>query len=230
MYFGFFSGNAFVDILFFVGIIFSIYAQFKVQSTYKKYSGIDNSRGISGMEIASELKNKFGMDYLKLKNISGNLTDHFNPKDKSLGLSDGVANNRSIASLAIVAHEMGHARQDAENMLIIRIRSIVYPLSSIASNAAIPLFIFGLIFSYTPLMNIGIILFVIVALFYLLTLPLEINASSRGLKMLREGNYLNEGEIKGARSVLTAAALTYVAALASAIITLLRLFALRSRR
>ena len=230
MFFGFFSGNVYVDLLFFVGILFSVYAQIKVQSTYKKYSNIPNSRGLSGMETAVDLKYLFGMDYLKINNVSGTLSDHFNPKDKSLGLSDGVANNKSIASLAIVAHEMGHARQDAESMAIIKLRSFVYPVASIASNMAIPLFIIGLIFSYTQLMNIGIILFVVVALFYLLTLPLEINASTRGLKMLQEGNYLNSGEIKGAKSVLTAAALTYIAALAAAVITLLRLLVLRSRR
>ena len=230
MYFGFFSGNVYIDILFLLGIGFSIFAQVKVQSTYKKFSGIPNSKGMSGMDVAVDLRNHFGMDYLKINNVPGTLSDHFNPKDKSLGLSDGVANNKSIASLAIVAHEMGHARQDAENMSIIKIRNFVFPFANIASNAAIPLFIIGLIFSFSALMNIGIILFVIVAIFYLLTLPLEINASSRGLKMLKEGNYLNSGEINGARSVLTAAALTYIAALASAILTVLRLLALRSRR
>lgn len=229
MFFSLFSGNIWIDILFFAGIIFSIFAQIRVNTAYNKYSKIANSIGLTGLNAAYQLKGHFAMDYLNINKVPGSLSDHYNPKDKSLGLSEGVADNSSIASLAIVAHEMGHARQDAEKMVILKIRNSVFPVANIASNAAIPLFIIGLLFSLPIFMDIGIILFALVSGFYLLTLPLEINASSRGIKMLREGNYLNEGEIKGAKAVLSAAALTYIAALASALITLFRLLVLRSR-
>lgn len=226
----FFSGgNIYITIIMIVTILFSFYAQFKVNSTFNNFKKIPNEKGITGEDLANDLKNKFQMSYLSIGRTGGILSDHYNPKEKSLGLSDEVATRNSVASLAIVAHEMGHARQDAENMLFLKLRNNLFPLTNIASNLAIPIFIFGLFFNSVNLMNLGIILFAIVSLFYLITLPIEINASKRGLVMLQEGKYLNEGELKGAKNVLTAAALTYIAALASSLATLLRLLFLRSR-
>ncbi len=223
------GGNVYITIIMVITILFSFYAQFKVKKTFNNYKSIPNSKNITGKMLAEDLKTKFQMTYLGIEKVSGYLSDHYNPKSKSLGLSDEVSNMSTVASLAIVAHEMGHARQDAENMLFLKLRNNVFPITNIASNMAIPIFIFGLIFNSNNLMNIGIVLFALVSLFYLITLPIELNASQRGMNMLKEGQYLNEGELKGARAVLSAAALTYIAALASSIATLLRLIFLRSR-
>lgn len=223
------GGNFYVTIIMVLTLIFSFYAQFKVNSTFNNFKRIPNSRNITGIDLAEDLKNKFQMSYLEIEKVGGFLSDHYNPKKKSLGLSQEVADNGTIASLAIVAHEMGHARQDAEKMLFLNLRNNIFPLTNIASNMAIPIFVFGLIFNSINLMNIGIVLFALVSLFYVITLPIELNASKRGLIMLREGEYLDEGELKGARAVLSAAALTYIAALASSVATLLRLLFLRSR-
>ncbi len=223
------GGNVYITILMVLTLVFSFYAQYKVNRTFNNYKRIPNNRNMTGEALAYDLKEKYQMSYLEIERVGGYLSDHYNPKTKSLGLSQEVSGNGTIAALAIVAHEMGHARQDAEKMLFLKLRNNIFPITNIASNFAIPIFIFGLIFNSINLMNIGIVLFALVSLFYIITLPIEINASKRGLIMLREGNYLNEGELKGARAVLTAAALTYIAALASSIATLLRLLFLRSR-
>ncbi len=223
------GGNVYITIIMVITLLFSLYAQYKVKKTFNTYKSIPNSNKLTGEMLAIDLKSKFQMSYLGIEKVSGYLNDHYNPKSKSLGLSDEVANKSTIASLAIVAHEMGHAKQDADNMFFLKIRNKIFPFTNIASNMAIPIFIFGLIFNSINLMNIGIVLFALVSLFYILTLPIELNASKRGLYMLKEGQYLNEGELKGARAVLSAAALTYIAALASSIATLLRLIFLRSR-
>ncbi|MDD2370726.1 MAG: zinc metallopeptidase [Firmicutes bacterium] len=229
LYYLFSGGNVYITIIMVVTLLFSFYAQYKVKSTFNNYKSIPNSKNITGEMLALELKNKFQMSYLGIERVGGYLSDHYNPKSKSLGLSQEVANKSTVASLAIVAHEMGHAKQDADNMLFLKLRNNMFPITNIASNMAIPIFFFGLIFNSNNLMNLGIILFALVSLFYVITLPIEINASKRGLNMLKEGQYLNEGEIKGARAVLSAAALTYIAALASSVATLLRLMFLRSR-
>lgn len=223
------GGNIYITIIMVVTLLFSFYAQYKVNSTFNNYKRIPNTRNMTGEALAYDLKNKYQMSYLEIERVGGYLSDHYNPRKKSLGLSNEVSGNGTIAALAIVAHEMGHARQDAEKMLFLRIRNSIFPFTNIASNFAIPIFVFGLIFNSISLMNIGIVLFTIVSFFYIITLPIEINASRRGMDMLREGNYLNSGELKGAKAVLTAAALTYIAALASSIATLLRLLFLRSR-
>lgn len=223
------GGNVYITVIMVMTLLFSFYAQFKVNSTFNNYKRIPNTRNMTGEALAYDLKDKYQMTYLEIERVGGYLSDHYNPKKKSLGLSQEVAGNGTIAALAIVAHEMGHARQDAEKMLFLTLRNNIFPFTNIASNFAIPIFVFGLIFNSISLMNIGIVLFALISMFYLITLPIEINASKRGLAMLKEGNYLSQGELKGARAVLTAAALTYIAALASSIATLLRLLFLRSR-
>lgn len=223
------GGNIYITIIMVVTLIFSFYAQFKVKSTFNNYRKIPNSSNMTGEALAYDLRGKYNMSNLEIERVGGYLSDHYNPRKKSLGLSAEVAGNISIASLAIVAHEIGHARQDADNMFFLKLRNNLFPVTNIASNMAIPIFLFGLIFNSVNLMNIGIVLFAIVSIFYIITLPIEFDASKRGMIMLKEGNYLNDGELRGARSVLSAAALTYVAALASSIATLLRLMFLRSR-
>lgn len=224
------GGNIVISLLFIGTMVFSVYAQMKVHRTFKRFSTIPNEKSITGEALAEDLKNRYGMTELSITRVAGFLSDHYNPKTKSLGLSGEVAGNHSVASLAIVAHEMGHARQDAENMPFLKLRNAVFPITNIASNAALPIFLIGFWLSSINLMDVGILLFGVVSFFYVITLPIEINASKRGLAMLMEGNYLNSGEIKGAKKVLMAAALTYIAALASSLITLLRLLFLRSNR
>lgn len=224
------GGNAWITIVFIATFVFSLYAQIKVKTTFTRYSKVPAERGITGEALAHDLKARFGMDGLGITQVPGVLSDHYNPKTKELGLSREVAGNHSIAALAIVAHEMGHARQDAENMAFLKFRNNIFPLTNFASNAAIPIFLIGLFWGFGILMSLGILLFSVVSAFYLITLPIEFNASRRGMKLLRSGGYLNESELKGARTVLTAAALTYIAALASSLATLLRLLFLSNRR
>lgn len=225
------GGSPLLTLLYVGTFFFSIYAQMKVQSAFRTYSRIPNARQLTGMGLAASLKNSYSMEELSIEGVQGTLSDHYNPKTKSLGLSREVAEGASVAALAIVAHEMGHARQDAESMPFLRFRNAVFPLTNIASNAALPIFLLGFWLGAGNLMDIGILLFGIVALFYLVTLPIEVNASKRGLAMLAQGGYLQgEEELRGARHVLQAAALTYIAALASSVVTVLRLLFLRSRR
>lgn len=221
MYFGYWSVPM---LIIFIGIIiFSIYAQGKIKKTYKRFSEVPNRRGLTGRDLAEDLKIRYQMLDLGVNSVSGELTDHFDPRNNTLGLSDGVANNATIASLAIVAHEMGHARQNAEKSVLFKIRTAILPVLQISSQMAIPLILFGFIFNWMNLVLFGIIAYAVIALFQIVTVPMEIDASKRGLKILQEGNYLDDGELKGAKSVLSAAALTYIAALAATLFQLLRL-------
>lgn len=201
----------------------SIYAQVKVKSTYKRYLGIPNRKGITGFEMAEDLKRKYQMDDLSITRINGNLTDHYDPRNKSLGLSGDVADKASIASVAIAAHEFGHARQHAEKNALLRFRDATFPVLKFSSQAAIPLLIFGFIFSNSTLVLIGIVLYSVIALFQVITVPIELNASKRALVMVGESNYLSEDEMRGAKKVLSAAALTYIAAMAAVLVQLFRL-------
>lgn len=210
-------------VILFIGVlIFSLYAQSKVNSAYKAYEQVPNSRGMTGYQLAADLKEKYGMDYLGIEVVAGQLTDHYDPRKKKLGLSEGVANKASIASLAIVAHEMGHARQDAEKSFLLRFRNAIATPLNIISGFSIPLLFFGILFSVGWLAVLGLVLYGAIAVFQIVTVPMEVNASKRGLVLLKEGGYLNEGEMAGAKKVLSAAALTYIAAMASVLVNLLR--------
>ena len=209
-------------IAFIAVVVLSIYAQIKVSSTYKRYLAIPNRKGITGYEMAENLKREFQMDDLSIERINGELTDHYNPRNKKLALSANVADKASIASVAIAAHEMGHARQHAEKNLLLRFRDATFPVLKFSSQAAIPLLIFGFIFSNNNIVLAGIILYSVIAIFQVITVPIELNASSRALMMLKGGSYLSEEELKGAKKVLSAAALTYIAAIATVLVQLLR--------
>jgi uncharacterized protein len=211
-------------------IILALYAQFKVQSTYAKMSEIRSSKGLTGESAGRKLLDAAGLSNIGIEPIQGNLTDNYDPRDKKLHLSEGVFNNDSIASIGIVAHEVGHAVQDQKAYAPLKIRSGLVPVASFGSNLAIPLFFMGLIFGSTKLMDIGIIAFSIAVAFTLITLPVEFNASKRAIAMLSDGNYLTKDELPMAKSVLDAAALTYVAATAMAVLNLIRLLALRGER
>ncbi len=213
--------------------VFALYAQQKVRSTYSHYSRKAASSRISGHDVAQQILSSSGASDVAIERASGRLTDHYDPRKKVLRLSEGVYNSNSLAALGIAAHETGHALQHHSHYFPLHIRNAVYPVANLGSTLAFPLFFIGFIFSQkgpSILMDIGILLFAGAVLFTVLTLPVEFNASRRALVLLREGRYLKEDELQGARRVLSAAALTYVAATAMAIVQLLRLFLLRGSR
>lgn len=202
-------------------LLLAFYAQWKVRSAYGKYSRVPNERGVSGYQAANELVRANGLHGVEIEGVQGELSDHYDPRGKVLRLSPGVANGRSIASLAIVAHEVGHAVQDRQGYAMMRFRSSLVPAANLGSNLGIWLVFGGIIFNLSGLAWLGIALFGAAVLFTLVTLPVELNASSRALDMLKKTNLLSQHDLQGAKSVLSAAALTYVAALAQAVMQLL---------
>ncbi len=210
-------------------IVFAFICQLKVNSNYKKFSKIANSRGMTGADAAYNLLRINGITDVKIRKIQGNLTDHYNPQTKEICLSEGVFGSRSIAAVGIACHEAGHACQHAVGYFPLKIRNAVIPATKFGSTLGIPLALFGIIFNFEPLIYVGIILYSIVALFQLITLPVEFNASKRALQTISANGFLVGEEYNGAKKVLTAAALTYVAALASSLATLLRLLIVARR-
>ncbi len=204
-------------------LLLALYAQWKVRSAYTKYSQVPNERGISGYQAAQELLSANGLYGIDIEGVPGDLSDHYDPRGKVLRLSQGVANGRSIASLAIVAHEVGHAVQDKQGYAMLRFRSSLVPAANLGSTLGIWLAFGGIIFGWSGLAWLGIALFSAAVVFTLVTLPVELNASSRALEMLKRTNLLSQHDLKGAKSVLNAAALTYVAALAQAVLQLVYL-------
>ncbi len=206
----------------------SLFAQFKVKSSFNKYSKVQASRGITGSRVARDILQSAGLMQVGVERVGGSLTDHYSPKEEVLRLSEPVYNSSSIAALGVAAHEAGHALQYGDAYFPIKLRSAIYPVARIGSGAGPYLAVLGLIFQNDVLFNIGIIFYAAAVLFYLFTLPVEFNASRRALQVLETGNYLTADELKGARSVLSAAALTYVAAAATAFASMLRLLLLRN--
>lgn len=208
-------------------IIFSVIAQAKVRSSYKKYGKVMSSRGLTGAMAAQMILRRHGLN-LPVNCIAGELTDHYDPKANVINLSSGVYNGTSVASIGIAAHEVGHAIQYAENYGPVRLRMAIIPVTQVASKLAFPLVLAGLILSsfaafWIDLAYVGIIAFGLAVFFQLVTLPVEFNASSRALSNINEMDILTEEEIKGTKKVLTAAALTYVASLAVSLMQLIRL-------
>ena len=210
-------------------LIFSLIAQLMVKGTFSKYSGVRNSRGYTGADAARAILDRNGLSYIRIEHINGELTDHYDPGANVIRLSDSVYNNDSVAAVGVAAHEAGHAVQYAEGYGPIKVRSAIIPIPQFGSNLSTPLVILGIIFSSNVLITAGILLFCTVVLFQAITLPVEFNASGRALKVLGEEHFLDDDEMKGAKSVLTAAALTYVAAMFSALASLARLLLIRNR-
>lgn len=210
-------------------LIFSLIAQLMVKGAFSKYSGVRNSRGYTGADAARAILDRNGLSYIRIEHINGELTDHYDPSANVIRLSDSVYHNDSVAAVGVAAHEAGHAVQYAEGYGPIKVRSAIIPITQFGSNLSTPLVIFGIIFSSNVLITAGILLFCTVVLFQAITLPVEFNASGRALKVLREEHFLDDDEMKGAKSVLTAAALTYVAAMFSALASLARLLLIRNR-
>lgn len=211
------------------GLILVVYAQFKVTSTFNHWKQTASRTGLSGAQIARMILDANGCKDVAIEHVRGSLTDHYDPENGVLRLSDEVYASRSIAALGVAAHEAGHAIQDAKDYTPMRIRANLVPLANIGSQAAVPLFMLGLIFSWEPLLKIGILAFSLAVLFYVVTLPVEFNASNRAVTVLASG-YLPDDEVKGVKAVLSAAALTYVAAALQALLQLLRLVLLANRR
>lgn len=211
-------------------LLFAIYAQQKVSSTWAHYSRYPSARGYTGAQVARLILNQSGLDDVRIERINTPLGDHYDPQEKVLRLSPGVYDSTSVAALGVAAHEVGHAIQHDTGYIPLGIRNTLVPVANIGSQAAIPLFFLGLIFSWPFLMDLGIIVFFGAVVFQIITLPVEYNASGRALALLESGGYLTREELEPARQVLNAAALTYVAATAMAIAQLLRLLMLRDRR
>ena len=209
------------------GFFLALYAQAKVQNAYKKYGQIFTGSGFTGASLARKILDDHGLGHVSIHRVSGNLSDFYNPSDQTLHLSEGVYSRSSVASLAIAAHECGHAIQDARDYFPLKLRSYLVPAAQFGSNFACILFFAGLVFSQF-LMNLGIALYAIAVLFTLVTLPVEYNASHRAKETL--GGLLPMNEMQGVNTMLDAAALTYVASLATALGTLLRLLALSGSR
>lgn len=208
-----------------IGFILTLAAQGLVSSTFKKYS-VGSASGLSGAEAAQRVLMALGVPDVSIAGVSGQLTDHYDPRSKQLRLSDATYGVRTVAAICVAAHECGHAQQDKENYGPLVLRSTLVPAASFGSRAAWPIFLAGLFFSMRPLLTAGIVLFGLAVVFQLVTLPVEFDASRRALRVLSDNHILPEQEMEGARKVLTAAAMTYVAALASSLLQLLRLIIL----
>jgi hypothetical protein len=210
-------------ILVLIGALISFIASINVNSTYKRYSKVGNSRGITSQQAAEAILHSAGIYDVRIERINGNLTDHYSPKEKVLRLSDSVYGSTSVAAIGVAAHECGHAIQHQIGYAPLKLRSASVPIANIGSTLSWPLILIGLILGSYGLAEIGVLLFIFVVMFQLITLPVEFDASSRALKVLNQQNMLFGKEMSGARKVLTAAALTYVAALFASVLQLLRL-------
>lgn len=206
------------------------YAQMKVSSTFNKYSKVKSSRGQTAATVARQILDYNGLQNIRIENVRGNLTDHYDPKAGVIRLSDSVYSSTSIASIGVAAHEVGHAVQHAQAYAPLTIRNAIIPITNIGSTLSIPLILFGFLMGADALVTIGIVAFSLVTVFQLITLPVEFNASKRALVTLESDNFLYEDEVQGAKKVLGAAALTYVAALIVSVAQLLRLVLLYGGR
>lgn len=221
-------------ILIIIGALLSMWASARVKSTFARYDRVRNIRGITGVQAAEMILHQAGIYNVSVQRIQGNLTDHYDPAAKVLRLSDSVFGSTSVAAIGVAAHECGHAIQDQKDYAPLRIRTALVPVCNFGSTISWPLILIGVLMGWNQtLIRAGIILFFAVVLFQVVTLPVEFNASSRALKILSSTGLLQGDENEGARKVLGAAALTYVAGAAASILQLLRLILLfggRGRR
>lgn len=230
MYYGGMMGYYFDPtwILVIIGAVLSMAASARVNSTFSKYSKIRSMTGMTGAQAASRLLNSQGIYDVQVREVRGQLTDHYDPRTKTVNLSESVYGSTSVAAIGVAAHECGHAMQDNTGYVPLRLRGAIVPVANIGSHAAFPLIILGVIIGGmgSPLVNIGLILFSLAVVFQLVTLPVEVNASKRAITLLGQVGILGSEEVGHTRKVLGAAALTYVAALAASVLQLLRLLLL----
>ena len=230
MYYPFFYDSTYILVL--IGVVISMIASAKLNSTYQRYSSVRSMCGLTGAEVAQKLLNNQGIYDVTVRRVAGNLTDHYDPRTKTVNLSDSVYGSTSIAAIGVAAHECGHAMQDASDYSPLRIRAALVPAANLGSSLAWPLILIGLLLGGggSTLAGIGILLFSLAVLFQLVTLPVEYNASHRAVTLLDATGILSGQEVGQTRSVLSAAALTYVAAAAASILQLLRLLMIFGNR
>lgn len=210
------------------GLLLGLYAQFKVKSTFDRYSRIRTKSGLTAEQAARALLSRGGSANVTISRVNGSLTDHYDPRSKTLRLSDSVYGSDSVAAVGVAAHECGHALQEHDGYGLLKLRTALVPVVNIGSSLYLPIFMAGLLFSWEPLQMVGILCFGLTLLFSLVTLPVEINASKRALGML--DGVLEAEELRGARAVLSAAALTYLASVISSALQLLRLILISRSR
>jgi len=220
MYYGI---DIYYIILVLPALVFSMWAQAKVNSTFNRYSKERTYSGMTGYEAARRILAANGLYHVNVERVSGNLTDHYDPKANVIRLSDSVFSSNSVAAVGVAAHEAGHAVQYAQHYAPIKLRTAIIPITNIGSTISIPLVLIGFFMGAQPLVNLGLLLFATVAVFQLVTLPVEFNASRRAVNALEMGGTMADEELKGVKKVLSAAAMTYVAALAVSVANLLRL-------
>ena len=215
--------------LYFLALIIPMIAQIMVSSRYKKYSNIDNDKKISGFEVARKILDKNGLNNLYIVETKGTMTDHYDPKRKTVRLSSEVFHGTSIASIAIASHECGHAIQDNEGYLPMKLRSFIFPIVSFGTKFAYVVLMIGLLADVLNFIWAGIMLVVLGLIFQLITLPVEFNASKRALDELNENSLVHSSDVSGAKSMLIAAAMTYVAGVLSSALEILRLILMFTR-
>ena len=219
-YYGFFDWTYFLVL---IGAVISMIASSKVKTTYAKYGRVASRNGLNATDAARSILDNAGLRHVRIERIAGNLTDHYSPKELVLRLSDTTYNSRSIAAIGVAAHECGHAIQHAKQYAPLNIRNAIVPVVNLGSKLSWPMILIGLLLGFTGFLDLGIILFSLTLIFQLITLPVEFNASSRALQILDDSNMLYDEELRGAKKVLSAAAMTYVAAAVASLLSLLRL-------
>jgi len=231
--YGYYYGFDYTYVLVLIGAMLCMWASYRVNSVYNKYSHIRSASGMTGAEVAQRILDRNGVRDVRVEHVSGNLTDHYDPRNKTLALSDPVYNSTSVAAIGVAAHECGHAVQHFEGYAPLSIRGALVPVVNFGSMISWPLIIIGLFMNgqmSSFLIDIGILLFMVAVAFHLITLPVEINASRRAVKVLGNSGMLREDEVGGVKKVLRAAAMTYVASAAAMILQLLRLLILTNGR
>lgn len=211
-------------------MLLAFYAQWKVSSTFAKYSEVACSRGYTGAQVARYILDDYRLQDIAVESTPGELTDHYDPRARKLRLSQNVYASNSVAAIGVAAHEAGHAIQDSRSYIPLKLRNGMVPVTNLGTTLAFPLFILGMFAGFPALMDAGIILFSLALAFSVITLPVEFNASGRAIRVLADGNFLSAKELPMAKAVLSAAALTYIAATAMALLNLVRLLVLRNQR
>lgn len=217
-------------ILVLIAFLLSMFASFGVNVTFSKFKKVKSIQGMTGASAAREILDENGLGNVRIEHISGNLNDHYDPKSNVIRLSDATYSDSSVAAIGVAAHEAGHAVQHAVGYKPIRVRNAIVPAVNLSASLSMPVFILGLLLDFAGLTFLGIILFSASLVFQIVTLPVELNASKRAIKILRSSNMLDKQELAGARKVLNAAAMTYVAAVAASALQLLRLLLIANRR
>ena len=225
-----FYGFDWTYMLLIIGMLLSLAASAKLKSTFAKYRMVRSASGLTGAEAAARILRAAGITDVQIRAIPGNLTDHYDPRTKTVSLSQDIYGQTSLAAVGVAAHECGHAIQHATHYAPLDLRSAIVPVSNLGSTLSWPLFLIGLLAGIRPLITVGIVLFSLAVLFQLVTLPVEFNASSRALRILEDGHILGTTELESGKKVLSAAAMTYVASLVASVLQLLRLLILARGR